>query len=96
MTDQDRNVISALAAIAEEDKIIITHGTDTIHVTAAELNIVKDKTIVLTRAMKPEKFADTDAHFNVGMAVGAILSLSPGVYIALYGEVVAWENFVPR
>lgn len=96
MTDADRDHIRTLVTAAQEDKIIITHGTDTIHLTAEALAIIEGKTIVLTGAMLPEKFADTDAHFYVGMAVGAVLSLPPGVYIALYGEVVPWDEYVPR
>lgn len=95
MTDDDRDSIEVCVATAEEDRVIVTHGTDSIHVTAERLSTIKGKTIVLTGAMQPEKFKESDADFNVGLTVGAALSLPPGVYIALNGDVVPWDEFVP-
>ena len=96
MDDSDRKKIKQMATTAQEDKIIILHGTDTIHVTAGYLSDISGKTIVLTGAMIPELFRESDADFNVGMAVGAVHILPPGIYIALYGEVKRWDEFVPR
>jgi len=96
MTDADRDLVVTLAEMAKEDRIIVTHGTDTIHVTAERLSHIAETTIVLTGAMKPAVFKDTDADFNVGMAVGAVMVLPPGVYIALYGKVVPWNQYTPR
>ena len=92
--DSDRQNIHSLVSSLEEDKIVITHGTDTISTTAKKLSDIKGKTIILTGAMLPEKFYDSDAEFNLGMSVGAVQSLPNGVYIALNGKVVRWEEFV--
>ena len=66
---------------------MITHGTDTMTDTAAALAGVADKTIVLTGALSPARFAETDAPFNLGMAFAAAQTAAPGVYIAMSGQV---------
>lgn len=96
MDDQDRDAIKRIAAEVTEDKIVITHGTDTLHVTAKHLADIPGKVIVLTGALKPERLRDSDADFNLGMAVGAVQCLPVGVYIALCGEVKRWDEFFPR
>ena len=55
--------------------------------TALALKAVPDKTIVLTGALQPGRFADSDAPFNLGMAMGAVQVLPPGVYIVANGQV---------
>lgn len=96
MDDQDRDTIRRIAAEVAEDKVIITHGTDTLHETAKHLAAIPGKVIVLTGALKPERLRDSDADFNLGMAVGAVLCLPVGVYIALCGEVKKWDEYIPR
>jgi len=93
MTDHDRSSLRVHVARAGEEHIIITHGTDTIDKTAATLSDIRGKTIVLTGARHPEKFKDSDADFNLGMAVGAVQCLSNGVYVALNGAVLPWNEF---
>ena len=93
ITDADRAAIRQAVLDAPETRIVITHGTDTMRQTAAALADVPAKTIVLTGAMLPEKFRDSDADFNLGMAVAAADWLPAGVYIALDGEVTAWDVF---
>ena len=93
ITDEDRQKIFDTVNGVSENKIVITHGTDTIHVTAKKLSEIKNKTIVLTGAMLPEKFKDTDADFNLGMAVAGVQVLSGGVYVCLYGKLQKWEEF---
>ncbi len=66
---------------------VVTHGTDTMPETAEVLMDLKGKTIVLTGALTPARFKTTDAMFNVGMAVAAVQVASPGVYIAMSGQV---------
>ncbi len=92
MTDNDREVI--LKAIESEviDKIVITHGTDTMVETAKALKSIKNKTIVLTGAMEPAKFKTSDATFNIGSAVAAVQTLSPGVYLSISGKVFSPDN----
>ena len=92
MTDEDRQLIFDACAKAENNKIIITHGTDTIIETAKKLTELKDKLIVLVGSSQPERFKETDADFNVGMAVGAINVLRGGVHIAMNGRVYKWDE----
>jgi L-asparaginase len=90
LTDADRAAIASRVADAPERRIVITHGTDTMTDTAAVLAaiaIARGKTVVLTGALSPARFAETDAPFNLGMAVAAAQVAAPGVYIAMSGEV---------
>jgi L-asparaginase len=96
MDDTDRLAIAQAVADAAENKVIVLHGTDTIHVTAKALSHIKDKVIVLTGAMKPERFRDSDSDFNVGMAVGAVQTLPSGVYIALYANVQSLDSYISQ
>lgn len=93
MTDEDRELIVHQCRAAQEDKIILTHGTDTMTVTARVLaERIKDKTIVLTGAMIPYKFGSSDGFFNLGSAVGFVQTLPPGVYVAMNGRYFNWDN----
>lgn len=87
ITKEDREKIYAVCKNAKNDRIIITHGTDTMVETAKRLRSIRDKTIVLVGASKPEKFYDSDAPFNLGTAIGAINVLNKGVYIAMNGRI---------
>ena len=87
MTDADRQAVFEAASTSDCDRIIITHGTDTMADTAGVLSTLKDKTIVLVGAMQPARMRRTDALFNIGFAWSAVQLLSPGVYIAMNGEV---------
>lgn len=87
--DRERQLIRATADAADTRHILITHGTDTMVETARVLADVEDKTIVLTGALNPARFRDSDAIFNIGCAVGAVQCLPPGVYIAMNGKV--WD-----
>ena len=69
------------------DRVLVTHGTDTMVETAQVLATITDKTIVLTGALNPAGFRGSDAEFNIGTAVGAVQSLPPGVYIAMNGRI---------
>jgi len=92
MTDDDRQALYDACAGALETHVIITHGTDTMNQTAEFLSKISGKTIVITGSARPERFENTDAHFNVGVAVGAVESLRPGVYIAMNGVVSRWDK----
>jgi L-asparaginase len=92
ITGDDRNKLTEFCLKAKYKKIIITHGTDSMLETAKHLKAIKNKTIMLTGAFTPEKFKDSDADFNVGMAVGAINFLPSGVYIAMNGKVTRHED----
>jgi L-asparaginase len=92
LTSEDRDNIFKLCIENAIDKIIITHGTDTMIETAEKLSEIEDKTIVITGAMRPEKFSNTDANFNIGLAVGGVQSLPFGVYIAMHGIILPWNK----
>lgn len=87
LTDADRALIAAAVREAPERHVVITHGTDTMTETAKVLSDVDGKTIVLTGALSPARFAETDAPFNLGMAFAAAQVAAPGVWIAMSGQV---------
>ena len=92
ITEEDREKIYQACQKTNSDKIIITHGTDTMIETAKKLSGIKDKIIILTGAMRPEKFKDSDADFNLGTAIGALNVLEKGVYIAMNGRIYSWDK----
>jgi len=85
MLDADRQVVCAAVADDPCDKIIVTHGTDTMIDTARSLLNIPDKTIIFVGAMEPARSRYTDAEFNIGVAIGAVQSLPPNVYVAMSG-----------
>jgi len=93
MTDKHRHDIMEACLKCKEDRIVITHGTDTMVETAKVLgkNIV-DKTIILTGAMIPYKFGSSDGLFNLGSALSFAQALPYGVYIAMNGKLFHWNN----
>jgi L-asparaginase len=89
MTDADRSKLRDYIANDDASHYIVTHGTDTMPATAEALAGLDGKTIILTGALTPARFKTTDAIFNVGMAVAAVQTAAPGVYIAMSGQVFA-------
>jgi len=87
MTDADRTAIREAVARSKFTRIIVTHGTDTMVATALALGRMTDKTVVLTGALEPGRFTESDAPFNLGMAMAAVQTLAPGVYIVANGQV---------
>jgi L-asparaginase len=92
MTEQDRLIVFKAVQDELNDKIVITHGTDTMIETASALSPIKGKTIVLTGAMEPAKFKSSDAAFNLGSAVAAVQVLPFGVYLAISGKIFTPDN----
>jgi L-asparaginase len=93
MTRADRELILHECQKAKEDKILITHGTDTMTETAQILGkSITDKTIVLTGAMVPYAFGSSDGLFNLGSALAFLQTLPPGVYISMNGRYFHWDN----
>jgi len=93
MSDEDRELIAHQCNHSEEDKIVITHGTDTMSETAQHLaEKVKNKTVVLTGAMIPIKFGSSDGLFNLGSALAFAQTLPPGIYVAMNGRYFNWDN----
>jgi L-asparaginase len=93
MTDADRDLILRRCLEVPEDRIVITHGTDTMEQTAAVLGPrVTGKTIVLTGAMVPYTFGSSDGMFNLGTALAFVQALGPGVYVAMNGRCFRWDS----
>lgn len=87
LTAVDRLLIRKTVQGSSCDKIVITHGTDTMIETALSLYEIPGKTIVMTGAMQPARFRFTDAIFNVASALTAVQLLSGGVWVAMNGQV---------
>jgi len=93
MTNEDREIILENCKKTKEDKILITHGTDTMVETAKILaNSIKDKTIILTGAIIPYKFGSSDGIFNLGSSLAFVQTLPLGVYISMNGKYYNWDN----
>ena len=93
MKDEDRLNILRHCSKTKDDRIVITHGTDTMEITARVLGeSMKNKTIVLTGAMVPYKFGSSDGLFNLGSALAFAQTLPQGVYIAMNGRYFRWDN----
>ncbi len=95
ITPQEREYIVRSCADCPEERIVVTHGTDTMVQTAMSLAAqLKGKTIVITGAMIPIKFGSSDGLFNIGSALAFAQSLPPGVYIAMNGKYFPHDNVV--
>jgi L-asparaginase len=93
MTEADRALIVQNCAQSPENKIVVTHGTDTMTDTAAAIaRAVTEKTIVLTGAMIPYAFGSSDGLFNLGSALSFVQTLPAGVYIAMNGQCFPWDR----
>lgn len=90
ITIDDRNSLAELIQNHEENKFIITHGTDTMIETATFLRErIKDKLIVITGSMRPERFSNSEAPINLGCAIATANLMEQGVFIAMHGIVKA-------
>ncbi len=93
MSEADRDLILQNCVKAKEDKIVITHGTDTLEQTAHVLGAkIRNKTVVLTGAMVPYKFGSSDGLFNLGSALAFVQTLPHGVYVAMNGRYFLWSH----
>lgn len=99
MTDADRRIVLKAVELALEtdDAVLIIHGTDTLNVTGDYLHghlQALGKAVVLTGAMRPYEFRDTDALQNVTEALLACRLLPPGVYVAMHNQVLRFPGVV--
>ena len=92
ITEDDRKKILEACKKTNSKNIVLTHGTDTMLETAKVLSEIKDKIIIITGSMRPERFSNSDAPINIGMAIGAINVLSSGIYIAMHGKILRWDK----
>lgn len=89
LTDADRALVRSKVAACPTRHIVIIHGTDTMTQTAEALQSITDKVIIFTGAMQPARMRNSDAAFNLGVAIGALQCLRDGVYIAMSGRIFA-------
>ncbi len=93
MRDEHRARVLAACRDCAEQHVVVVHGTDTMVQTAKTLGeAALAKTVVLTGAMIPYDIAGSDALFNLGFALGAASTLSPGVYVAMNARVFRWNE----
>lgn len=93
LTEKDRKKIIDTILEDPHDKIVVTHGTDTMIKTAQLLSQKPhNKVIVLTGSMQPARFKSSDAVFNIGSAVTAVQILPTGVFIAMHGRIFDPNN----
>ncbi len=90
---EDREEILKKCINCIENRVIVTHGTDTMVETARLLgDKVRGKTVVLIGALIPYAFGASDALFNLGCAFSAVQALQQGVYITMNGKIFYWDN----
>ncbi|MEZ5654705.1 MAG: asparaginase domain-containing protein [Sphingobium sp.] len=87
LDDRDRARIAERVRNTDASRIVITHGTDTMTDTAAVLAGIEGKTVALVGALAPARFAESDAMFNLGMAIACVQAAPPGIYITMNGSV---------
>jgi L-asparaginase len=93
INDRDRQKLADLINHQTGSKFIVTHGTDTMMETANFLNEqVKDKLVVITGAMRPERFNNSDAATNLGCAIATANLMEKGIFIAMHGIVKAYDE----
>jgi L-asparaginase len=93
MNEIDREMIRKSCEESSTERIVITHGTDTMAETARYLGErIRSKTIVLVGAMIPYTFGSSDGLFNLGSALAFVQTLSPGVYVVMNGRCFTWDN----
>ncbi len=93
INDNDRQKLADMIIKLGCDKVIITHGTDTMVETATYLSErITDKLIVITGAMRPERFSNSDAALNLGCAIATANLQTKGVYIAMHGIVKLFDS----
>ncbi len=93
ITEEDRAELANMINGLDCDKIVITHGTDTMHETAQYLSKhVKEKLIIITGAMRPERFTNSDAPVNIGCAIATANLIESGIFIAMHGIVKPFDK----
>jgi L-asparaginase len=99
MTDEDRQIIlrAVREAMPNSDAVVVIHGTDTLSKTGEALHSGLDGLtlpVVLTGAMRPYEFRDSDALQNVTEALLAARLLDPGVYAVIHNRVLEFPGIV--
>jgi L-asparaginase len=97
MTDSDRaKILDAVRfALSDADAVLVVHGTDTLTLTGEFLHTrltSLDKPVVLTGAMRPFEFRDTDAFQNMTEALLACRLVPPGVYVVMHNQALRFPG----
>lgn len=93
INDNDREELVKLINEFDNDRFIVTHGTDTMIDTAKYLgDRIKDKVVIITGSMRPELFYDSDAPVNIGAAVAAASLINKGVYVTMHGIIRSYNE----
>lgn len=92
LTKQDRGLLREFCTSLDEKAIVITHGSDTLLETAIALDGIPEKTIILVASMLPERFQNSDASFNIGMAVAGLQTLPKGIFVAIQGMIAHYRR----
>jgi L-asparaginase len=99
MTEQDREriLVATKKALSKADGIIILHGTDTMSKTGELLFKRLENLsipVILTGAMRPYEFRDSDALQNVIESLLAVRLVPPGVYVVMHNRVLRFPGVV--
>jgi len=99
LTDEDRRLIvdTVRQVLRESDAVVIAHGTDTLSVTGEALHRELPAVpvpVILTGAMRPYEFRDSDAPQNVTEALLACRLSPPGVYVAMHNRILRFPGVV--
>ena len=93
MDRTDRERILEACRACPEARVVVTHGTDTMVDTARVLGEAGlGKTVVLVGAMVPYTVSGSDARFNLGCAMASARLLGPGVYVAMNGRSLPFDD----
>ncbi len=94
MNADDRKMLASIILESKENKFLVVHGTDTMHLSAEFFDeVFDDRIIVLTGAMKPFEIDKTEASLNLGMAMGFLNAATEnGVYICMSGHIEKWNK----
>jgi len=97
MTSEHRmQILEAVrVALPSSDAVVVIHGTDTLSETGdllcEQLEDLKVP-VILTGAMRPYEFRNTDALQNVTETLIAARLLSPGVYVIMHNRVLPFPG----
>ena len=97
MTEEDREIIAKAVcdAAPTSDGVVVLHGTDTLSETGEQLCrecVDLEIPVILTGAMRPWEFRDTDAMQNVTEALLAVRMLDRGIHVAMHNRVLSFPG----
>jgi len=92
-TKDDRKLLLKTIKNSKSKKIIVIHGTDTMHKSAKFISkFIKDKIVIFTGAMKPYEINPIEATSNLMLAIGFSQNAKEGIYISMHGIVKKYNK----